>query len=151
MSKYITLTQGKQTLVDDDDFESLSQCKWFYGNGYAARGNGHDTTLMHRVINKTPKGYHTDHINHDKLDNRRENLRTVTNQENQFNALIARNNISGYRGVCWSERDKRFRATAKLNGIKLHIGNFKTLEQVVEARQIWELSNNVINNRGGAK
>jgi len=70
--KRIKLTQEKVALVDDADFEFLNQWKWFYHQtGYAKSCHRY----MHRLINKTPKGFHTDHINRNKLDNRKSNLR----------------------------------------------------------------------------
>lgn len=88
--KKIKLTQGKYALVDDDDFEELNKYKWCYiGCGYAVRSVGkrlhQKTVYMHRVIMNTPKGYETDHINHDRLDNRKCNLKVCTPCENQRN------------------------------------------------------------------
>ena len=77
----IKLTQGKTALVDKDDFKRLSQYKWHYNSrGYATRQeylgkvNGkykQKTICMHREVNNTPVGKDTDHINGNKLDNRR--------------------------------------------------------------------------------
>src|SRR3990167_10859282 len=79
--KRIKLTQGKFAIVDNEDFEWLNQWKWHYNNsdGYAYRTkvfrriNGKqpkEHISIHRLINKTPKGMETDHINHNRLDNR---------------------------------------------------------------------------------
>ncbi len=64
--KYIKLTQGKKVMVDDSDFEWLNQWKWqLSDNGYAIRR--YKTTFrMHRLINNTPSGLFTDHINGNK-------------------------------------------------------------------------------------
>lgn len=93
MSKQILLTQDKFAIVDDEDFEYLNQWKWKLStNGYAIRcpSNGktedgrykYTTIRMHRVIMKPSFGFETDHINFDRLDNRRSNLRNVTKDEN---------------------------------------------------------------------
>lgn len=83
--------QGKPILVDDDDFEWLSQWRWTIGgNGYATasikRPDGkRRTTPMHRLIMNTPTGMIADHINRLRDDNRRSNLRNVTHHENMQN------------------------------------------------------------------
>jgi len=91
--KKIKLSQGKVTLVDDEDFDLLSKYRWHYHTGcrceYARRSTWKDgkvgTIYMHQMIINTPPGLETDHINGNKLDNRRENLRICTTRENQHN------------------------------------------------------------------
>lgn len=90
MTKEIQLTQGKVTLVDDEDYEWLSQWKWCAkdgrnGNFYAFRASKNKSTYMHRLILDTPKGKVTDHINGNGLDNRRINLRICSYRENSHN------------------------------------------------------------------
>ncbi len=88
--KKITLPQGIFAIVDDGDFEWLNQWRWSLASGYARRctrkTEGHRRwVLMHRVINKTPHGMETDHINGDRLDNQKSNLRTVDKSKNGMN------------------------------------------------------------------
>ena len=86
--KEIKLTQDKVALVDDEDYKWLNEFKWYCAAGYAARNspkiNGKQSIniFMHREINNTPKGMDTDHISHNRLDNRKVNLRTCTCSEN---------------------------------------------------------------------
>lgn len=109
MPKLIKLTKNLETIVDDDDFESLNKFKWYslhcqYGY-YAARspytkGNGQKTLLMHKVIMGDHDSFDIDHINGNKLDNRRENLRIVTRSQNMFNTPIRNvKKTSKYKGV----------------------------------------------------
>lgn len=73
----------KYALVDQEDYDALSQYKWYLRNdGYVA---AKDTVYLHRMVMSTPQGMHTDHLNHDKLDNRKENLRICTPIENMQN------------------------------------------------------------------
>ena len=71
------------TKVNSSDYQWLSEFKWYLStNGYVYATLNGRPIAMHVLIMKTPKGMHTDHINHDKLDNRRENLRVVSPREN---------------------------------------------------------------------
>lgn len=136
--KQIKLTKNKFALVDDEDFEWLNQWKWWTDHrGYAVRDVGgrkdKKRILMHRFINVTPKGYHTDHINHNKLDNRRSNIRTTTPSQNILNSVLSKSNTSGYKGVAWYKNG--WVATIKINYQKIHLGRFKKLEDAVKARK----------------
>lgn len=137
--KHMQLTQGKSAIVDDKDFEFLNQWKWYYHHGYAARGvykKGKTRVIfMHRVINQTPFRYETDHINENKLDNRRKNLRTVTSQQNKFNIKKRKTNISGYKGVSWNKNTKKWRATITFNYQSIHLGLFDKIEDAAVARK----------------
>lgn len=104
MAKKIPLTKGKFAIVDNEDFKKISQHKWHLSTqGYAFRcfrENGKmKNILMHRLINKTQKGKLTDHIDGDKLNNRRNNLRSCTNFENMRNRRMHKNCKSGIKGV----------------------------------------------------
>lgn len=91
---------------------------------------------MHRLLNKTPEGFSTDHINRDKLDNRKCNLRSVTQSQNGFNRGLNKNNTSGHRGVYWYQNS--WVAEIKVNFKKIHIGRFKDLVGAVSARKTAE-------------
>lgn len=132
--KYLTLSSGKVAIVDDDDYEWLSKYKWSYSKrGYAVRevsSNGKSTRIyMHRLINKTPRGYETDHISQDKLDNRKINLRTVTRSQNMHNLSPQKNNTSGYRGVSWHSQRGRWTVRCKIDGKYKSLGMYDTPEE----------------------
>lgn len=118
----IPLTKGKFALVDDEDFDFINQWKWHINtNGYAVRSEHiagsseggliphgrHKNLFLHRVLTKTPQGMVVDHINRDKLDNRRSNLRICTHQENTFNQTVKKGS-SIYKGVCWDNRAQKW-------------------------------------------
>ena len=75
-----------------------------------------------------------DHINNIKTDNNVNNLRWATNSENQYNKKLSKINTSGAKGVCYHKRDKKWLASIKLDGIKIHIGYFDTIEEAKQAR-----------------
>ena len=137
MTKEIQLTKGQVALVDDEDYEYLSQWKWHYSGGYAmwrSHINGVKTTLlMHRLIMNTPDGLETDHINSNKLDNRRGNLRISTKPQNSANKPAPKNNTSGYKGVSWFKAGKLWTARLKVNGKLIYCGYFKNIEDAVIA------------------
>jgi hypothetical protein len=133
--KKIELTQGKYTLVDDKDFEWLNQWKWCYSfYGYAIRNknwkNGKPQGLiyMHRLINNTPNGLHTDHINRNKLDNRRENLRSATDTQNAINKGLRKDNTSKIIGVSLF-RNGKWRSYITFKKQTIHLGYFRDIEE----------------------
>lgn len=111
--KQIKLSNGDYAIVDPDNFHYLSQWAWsIQAMGYAERKYYDKKSkktihiMMHRVINGTPDELVTDHINRIKLDNRRCNLRSVTQSQNNYNRPLSKLNTSGYCGVFWDKYSK---------------------------------------------
>lgn len=131
------------TLVDDKDFEWLNQWKWrTHSKGYAVRmaggrKNAH-LIYMHRLINNTPNGFETDHINQNKLDNRRSNLRSVTRTQNKLNTGLWKANTSGHKGVTWNNQVNKWQAQIGLNNKNIVLGYFKNIKDASEARSLYE-------------
>ncbi len=133
--KKIKLSQGKYALVDDTDYEFLSQYKWSVSKTrktfYAIKSlvinkktNKRQTLIMHRMIMNTPKDMHTDHINGNGLDNRRKNLRICTSMQNSWNSRTAKNNKSGYKGVCFIKYRNKYKAQICHNRKIVFLGYF---------------------------
>ncbi len=131
----IPLTQGKSAIVDFEDYEHLMQWKWCTNGsrGYAYRTqrcykeDGRRSSkgvLMHRFIMKSPKALTVDHIDNNKLNNRRNNLRICTDSENKRNAPIRSNNKSGFKGVHWNKGKNKWKAHVSCFPKKIHIGYF---------------------------
>ncbi|MHC8516808.1 HNH endonuclease [Sporosarcina sp. ITBMC105] len=137
--KEIQLTQGKVALVDCEDFRRLSMFEWhFTGNGYAGRrlpvNEGGNIVSMHReVIGEVPEGMVVDHINRNKLDNRRSNLRITTQSNNAANSGPRRNSTSKYKGVHWRKKDMKWVAKIERKGRALTIGLFNAEEHAALA------------------
>ena len=139
MSKKINLTKGMVAIVDDDDYGWLSKWSWCFQGRYAVRGNsGGERFYMHRAINKTPEGMDTDHVNHNTLDNRRKNLRTVTTQQNRWNNRMPKHNTSGFMGVCWDKDRNKWTAKLGLMGKCIHLGRYVNKLDAIKARKIAE-------------
>lgn len=133
--KKIPLTRGKFAIVDDEDYDYLMQWKWrFSNNGYAERNEKSENVkkliLMHRELNKTPCGLMTDHINGDGIDNRKCNLRTASNSQNQKNANKQnRKTSSKYKGVSWNKQNRRWRVRVGHE----YIGSFRDEKEAARA------------------
>jgi len=101
--------------------------------------------FLHRVIVRPPGGFEVDHINRDKLDNRRENLRLATRMENMQNKAKASGCTSKYRGVSWRGRVNKknpWGAYISNRGKRVELGYFPTekiaaLAYDQKARVIW--------------
>lgn len=130
----------KEVTIDDADYELVSSYRWRLSNtGYAVvgmRNNGiYKVLQMHRLINATPDNMQTDHINHNTLDNRKSNLRTVTASQNQLNRVLQSNNRSGYTGVRWNKKDRRWIAFISKEGKRTHLGSFTSLNKAIMIRE----------------
>lgn len=100
---------------------------------------------MHKAVNQTPTGFDTDHIDRNRLNNQRSNLRTVTHQQNMFNAKLHAKSTSGYKGVFWVERYKGWRAYLVVDNRQVHIGYFRDKEEAIQARINAEKNYHIIN------
>jgi len=113
-----------RALVDKEDYEEVKGYRWRIGNrGYVLNKK----TTLHQFILGKKKGLEIDHINHNKLDNRSQNLRHCTGSQNQMN-----NNAKGYR---WNESNNKWRAGIVVNKRKINLGYFKNEEDAKKARE----------------
>ncbi len=136
----IPLSDGSVALVDEVDAWRAEGWKWSLAKGYARRGQQTDykqtTILLHReIMGLAPgDGLSVDHINGDKLDNRRGNLRVVSHAENLQNRTSAnKNSTSGYRGVIWDKARQKWKAQVRLHG-KCHLlGRY---DDILEAAKV---------------
>lgn len=138
--KKIRLFSGEVAKVDDRDFLKLSKFKWrLTTNGYAYRiGNPSDRILtirMHREILNAPKGVLVDHVNGNRLDNRRSNIRLCDKIENCQNRKPIRG--KKYKGVSFYKSRGNWTATIQVNGKRISLGYFKTEK---EAARIYDLA-----------
>lgn len=147
--KEIQLTQGQVAKVCDCHYHLVKDYKWhavfnsdskyFYAGRRLSKeehvAGEPDHIAMHRVINNTPKGYVTDHINHDTLDNRCCNLRTASIADNGKNRRKNRDNTTGYRGVSWSNMLKKYQVRIQANGKRKTLGFFNTKDEAKQARE----------------
>lgn len=125
----IPLTKGKVATVDKKDYKYLKQWKWYCDVcGYAARSaiiDGRKSrVIMHRVIAKTPEDMCTDHINMDRLDNRRKNLRIVNKSQNGMNRLVNKGREIPYKGVSFRKDSEKYRAYGTKDKKRVWLGEY---------------------------
>src|SRR3990167_9977404 len=126
----ILLANGRGfAIVDAEDYVWLSKHKWRNKNGYAYRNiyreNGKRSIIsMNNEIMQTPPGMHTDHINRNKLDNRKSNLRICTPSQNSHNANVRVDNTTGYRGVSLDKKSEKYDARTRVPGRQICLGLF---------------------------
>lgn len=120
----VPLSQGRVVLIDWDDVDSVSRWSWHFDGRYA-RGYPHSVKeYLHRFIMKPKAGEIVDHINGDRLDCRRANMRNCSPSINTSNQHTATKNKHGYRGVY--RRGKSYRSEIYYLGKHYALGTFKT-------------------------
>ena len=135
----IPLTQNKFTKIDNDDYEIVKDYKWCYHQGYAKTNitlpNGkRKSLLMHRLIlGLTDPKIQADHINHNKLDNRRNNLRSCNIQQNHMNQSSRKNSTSKYLGVSWNKNAKKWHSNIRFNNKRIHLGLYTNENDAAKA------------------
>lgn len=143
--KQVRLTKGLYAIVDDEDYEELSQHRWhasgsatsngcFYAMRRGKNSDGHrKLILMHREILglEFGDGIIGDHVDGNTLDNRRQNLRRSTVSQNAINSRVRSTNTSGFKGV--SRFRKVWQAHIWLNGKQIRLGLFDAPEKAHEA------------------
>lgn len=130
--RLIYVGRGKYAKVNNSDYLLLDKYKWhLIGKGYAARQRRgpHKTRgpqiLMHNQILGCKN---VDHKNTDRLDNRRLNLRRASSSQNKWNRGKNKNNTSGYKGVSWNKKDKKWTACIGVHRERIGLGYFSTPE-----------------------
>lgn len=134
-------------LVDPEDFDWLSRWRWSLSTeGYAVRGEygsgGRDVTVrMHRNILGLARGdpREGDHVNRDRLDNRRSNLRIVDRRLQKHNVSSHRGGTSRFRGVWWDSRERKWFAEAHVDGRKVLLGRYQDERQAADVARRFRL------------
>lgn len=133
--------EGKHAIVDDEDYDFLIQYKWYANlDGYAVMNHflleDGQSALMHRLLMGTPYNLQIDHINGDRLDNRRCNLRICnTAQNNQNMRPGARHGTSQFKGVHWCATRHKWCAMIKGDYRRYNLGRF---DSEIEAARAYD-------------
>lgn len=135
--RYIPLTRGLFATVDAADYPELSKHKWIAtvmrNSTYATRSRNGRTIYMHREIMQPPPGMVVDHIDHNGVNNSRDNLRVCTRQQNLWNSP-GPGNPSGYKGVWHNPKSGRYDAGIIFNGCPIRLGSFDDPAEAARVR-----------------
>lgn len=135
-------------LIDDEGLFLVAPHLWrLHPDGYAFCSRQCPNTtkqhLMHRLIMGilNQRESVADHINFDRLDNRRSNLRVVTQAENLQNRRSYKGSTSRFRGVNWRKSHRKWQARGRINNKENHLGYFDDEEEAAEVARLWRREN----------
>ena len=151
--KTIIANDGTELQVSDCDHLFLSGYSWGPdGRGYY-RCTNRGTWNGHKICGKrlhwfivqlmglvTPKGFEIDHIDRNKANNQRCNLRVVSKELQMQNRSIHKDNTSGFIGVCFHKQANKWMASISINNKQKHLGYFTTPE---EASKIFQAARKI--------
>jgi hypothetical protein len=129
MTQAIRLRGGVSTYLDDADYDRAKNYRWHktqngYAAGFVVEQGVRKRVYLHRWLLEAQPGQIVDHIDGNKLNNRRSNLRLVTRSQNQANRRHNRNSRSRYKGVTWHKRRGMWMARIQVRGRRITIGYF---------------------------
>jgi hypothetical protein len=130
-----------EVLYDAEDEALIKEYRWYIwkpatgrgSNYYAIADKAGKRIRMHRLVKPVEKGTQIDHADQNGLNNKKGNLRPCTNLQNQYNRKPDRRNTSGYKGVSWVKRDKKWKAQIVKDGKQTNLGLFATKEEAARA------------------
>lgn len=132
----VATNTGAKFRIDAEDIGKIKHLCWFesqYGYIMACVGKSKNI-FLHRFLLRPPKELVIDHINHDRKDNRKKNLRVCTQAENACNQ-------KGEKGLYFNKQRKIWQAYAKKNGKHIYLGCSHDREEALQKRIKWELEN----------
>lgn len=126
-------------ILDNDIYNSIKKTGWYidsYGYVYTQTTNNgvRKNIKLHHIVTPVKRGFDIDHINRNKLDNRKSNLRYVTRSENIYNMNEKINNKSGQKGVCFDSRRNRWRSYIGGTKSRIELGSFDDKETAISIR-----------------
>lgn len=126
-------------LLDKEDFYNISSKITVYKK---PKDNTYYAFVLkkplHRIIMNCPKGKVVDHINHNGLDNRKENLRICNVADNNRNRSLSSRNTSGYTGISWSTKMNKWKVSLQKGDKSFHGGYFDNIEDAIKSRKFLE-------------
>lgn len=139
--KTIPMTNTGEALVDDEDYEWLTQRRWYSVKSrqsiYAKTGKNE---RMHRMIlGVTDSKVVVDHVNGDGMDNRRSNLRLTTVSENVKNRQRTKAG-NKFPGVWFGPRANKWRVGISVDYRKIHLGFFKNEDEAISVANAFRVS-----------
>ena len=129
----VPLTQDEYAIIDVCDYDKVKDHRWFLtAQKYAGTNINGTGVLLHRMIMNNPSGMLVDHINGDRIDDRRCNLRLASALENSWNTKAKNSSSTGYKNI--SKIKNSWQVMLRINGLSTYLGRFPTLEEALEVR-----------------
>ena len=129
-------SKGDEFYFDLDDYNLIKDYCWFSSHDYICTLIDGEIVPIYRVVlNVTNPQMLVDHRNHNKADNRKNNLRIATDSQNNMNKSKQSNNTSGVTGVVWYKFTNKWKSQIKINGKNIHLGYFSNFNDAVKARK----------------
>lgn len=137
----LTYNTNKEFYFDIEDYDKIKDYCWFEtdkgyiqtntktGNKVDGRGN----LKLHRLITNNEWEI-VDHVNRNRADNRKENLRQCTRTQNNTNKELYSNNTSGVMGVGWHKKHQKWQVTININKKHKYLGIFIDKEEAIRVR-----------------
>lgn len=133
----VDLLNGVYVKIDLHWVDQIGLYNWSYNRRYAVRKcitcESAHSIFMHVVINNTPDGMCTDHIDRNTLDNREANLRTANYFQNSINSPPKANTTSKFKGVSWDSEKKKWAPRIEINGVQKRLGRYHNEEDAARA------------------
>lgn len=129
--KEINLKGGSVALVDDEDYDFLMKRKWCVCLGYAVGGRG--PAKMHRLVLDAKPGEIVDHIDRNKLNNQRSNLRIVDREGNVHNQQKRTGTANNYKGTNFIKKIGLWQSRCRIRGNDFFLGYFSSEEAAAYA------------------
>ena len=137
----VIFASGQSFVCDASDLGIVQKYTWYLNeNGYARSSDGR---YLHRLIIEAPEGYLVDHINGNKLDNRRCNLRLCKHIDNSHNMKTFSTNTSGHTGV-YKQKNGKYASTIVVNYNKIHLGVYDSFEEACNAYDLAKVKHHAI-------
>ena len=119
-----TMKNGASFIFDIKDMDIVKNHSWSISRGHVRTCVDGRSVYLHQILLDTTCDTEIDHINGDKMDNRRCNLRFATHAQNNQNKGLRRDSTTGYKGVCFDKRSGKYIAYINANGKRTYLGYF---------------------------
>ena len=127
-------TMSREVIIDLDDLQEVAKYNWRLNkDAYAVHSSvATKERFMHHLILKRKKGLETDHINRNRVDNRKANLRYATRKQNVENTGVRKDSLTKIKGVGYYKSIDRWCAKIQIRGKRMFLGSRKSPEEAEE-------------------
>ena len=129
-------SKGNEFYFDLEDYDKIKDYYWYNRYGYFSNETINGKIYLHKLIMNVSEleNMVIDHINRQRNDNRKCNLRLATVIQNSYNANIPKDNTSGYIGITWDKSRNKWIAGIKVNYKRINLGRYHDIEDAIKVR-----------------